>query len=75
MVVIVEAHILVGSWWPRGSGVEGSRGQLLIRCQKVKENSTMEEVCKKGTDIMRFRHNEVNSEATFDDHQNTSKCS
>ena len=32
----------------------------------------MEEVCKKGTDIMRFRHNEVNSEATFDDHQNTS---
>ena len=37
----------------------------------------MEEVCnkKKKFAIMSLRYNEVNFEATFDDHQNISKCS
>ena len=42
---------------------------------KKSNNWTMEEVCKNELDIVRFRHNEVNFEAAFDDHQNTSKCS
>ena len=32
---------------------------------------TMEEVYKNELDIMRFRHNKINFEAAFDDHQNT----
>ena len=35
----------------------------------------MEEVYKNELDIVRLRHNVVNFEAAFDDHQNTSKCS
>ena len=37
--------------------------------------SQMEEVYINELDILRFRHNEVNFEAAFDDQQNTSKCS
>ena len=37
-----------------------------------KSNSwTMEEVYKEGLDIMTFKHNEVNFDSAFDDHQNT----
>ena len=61
-------------------GSRGGRGTLLLRCQKVfsdvkKSHSwTKEEVHKKEFDIMMLRHNEVNFEATFDDHLNYSKC-
>ena len=38
----------------------------------VKSNSwTMEEVYKEELDIMTFKHNEVNFDPAFDDHQNT----
>ena len=35
----------------------------------------MEEVYINEFDILKFRHNEVNFEAAFDDQQNISKCS
>ena len=46
-------------------------------CQHVKKCSswTTEEAHKNELDTMSIRHNEVNSEAAFDDHQNISKCS
>ena len=35
----------------------------------------MKEVNKKELHILRLGHNKANFEATYDDHQNTSKCS
>ena len=46
----------------------------LSTCQKC-SSWTTKEAYKNELDIMNIRHNEVNSEAAFDDHQNISKCS
>ena len=80
MVVIVEAHILVGGWWPRGGGVEDWRGQgamgpIIDQMSKNQKTALWRKFVKKELDIMRFRDNEVNFEVTLYDHQNISKCS
>ena len=49
----------------------------LIICQmsKCQTHGLWRRLTKKELDIMRLRYYEVNFEVTFDDHQNTSKCS
>ena len=50
--------------------------ELPIICQMSKSNKTAlwRRYIKKKLDIMRFRHDEVNFQAIFDDYGNTSKC-
>ena len=59
----------------RGLGVVGtyslktfSKFSELPIIHQMSKTSTVEEVCKKELDTMRFRHNEVNFVATFGDH-------
>ena len=52
----------------------GVVGKLYFSGVKNSNSWTIEETHKKELNKIRFRHNEVNFEATFDDHLNYSKC-
>ena len=55
--------------------VVGSRVVGAHNFSDVKTAGLRRRFIKKELDIMGLRHNEVNFEATFDDHLNYSKCS
>ena len=46
-----------------------------MSCIKKSNSLTLEEVHKKYVDTMRFTHNNVNFNVTYDGHQSPSKCS
>ena len=48
---------------------------IISQMSKCQTHGLWRRLTKKKLEIMRLRYYEVNFEATFDDYQNTSKCS